>query len=174
MSSHCHVSTPVPAHHWGVFWWVSILKPCCLDKFCFESLLWGNFYFYLSTHCMQKTNTAFSYLFLKGQYKKAISSLHHLAALQGSHSPQQITGQGSLENQRALIQLATCHFALGEYRVRTTFHRLVLHRLALRFPFVFFLWIFSLACFQEGIKHKPGSSEKFHVSRGEELLFLVH
>ncbi|NWH60624.1 INT10 protein, partial [Geococcyx californianus] len=52
----------------------------------------------------------------QGQYKKAISSLHHLAALQGSHFPQQITGQGSLENQRALIQLATCHFALGEYR----------------------------------------------------------
>ncbi|PKK18607.1 integrator complex subunit 10 [Columba livia] len=52
----------------------------------------------------------------QGQYKKAISSLHHLAALQGSHSPQQMTGQGSLENQRALIQLATCHFALGEYR----------------------------------------------------------
>ncbi|RMC13935.1 hypothetical protein DUI87_09018 [Hirundo rustica rustica] len=52
----------------------------------------------------------------KGQYKKAISSLHHLAALQGSHSPQQMTGQGSLENQRALIQLASCHFALGEYR----------------------------------------------------------
>ncbi|XP_039919930.1 integrator complex subunit 10 isoform X3 [Hirundo rustica] len=52
----------------------------------------------------------------QGQYKKAISSLHHLAALQGSHSPQQMTGQGSLENQRALIQLASCHFALGEYR----------------------------------------------------------
>ncbi|KAF2980831.1 hypothetical protein EK904_011116, partial [Melospiza melodia maxima] len=52
----------------------------------------------------------------QGHYKKAISSLHHLAALQGSHSPQQITGQGSLENQRALIQLASCHFALGEYR----------------------------------------------------------
>ncbi|OXB54460.1 hypothetical protein ASZ78_016499 [Callipepla squamata] len=57
-----------------------------------------------------------SIFLFKGQYKKAISSLHHLAALQGSHSPQQITGQGSLENQRALIQLATCHFALGEYR----------------------------------------------------------
>ncbi|NXO22006.1 INT10 protein, partial [Cisticola juncidis] len=52
----------------------------------------------------------------QGQYKKAISSLHHLAALQGSHSSQQITGQGSLENQRAVIQLASCHFALGEYR----------------------------------------------------------
>ncbi|XP_053114734.1 integrator complex subunit 10 isoform X2 [Hemicordylus capensis] len=53
----------------------------------------------------------------QGQYKKAISSLLRLAALQGSHSHQQITGQGLLENQRALIQLATCHFALGEYRL---------------------------------------------------------
>ncbi|XP_060138239.1 integrator complex subunit 10 isoform X2 [Zootoca vivipara] len=53
----------------------------------------------------------------QGQYKKAIASLHHLSALQGSHSPQQILGQGSLENQRSLIQLATCHFALGEYRL---------------------------------------------------------
>lgn len=55
----------------------------------------------------------------KGQYKKAIASLHHLAALQGSLSQPQITGQGTLEHQRALIQLATCHFALGEYRVST-------------------------------------------------------
>ncbi|XP_052018037.1 integrator complex subunit 10 isoform X1 [Apodemus sylvaticus] len=53
----------------------------------------------------------------QGQYKKAISSLHHLAALQGSLSQPQITGQGTLEHQRALIQLATCHFALGEYRM---------------------------------------------------------
>ncbi|XP_033025092.1 integrator complex subunit 10 isoform X4 [Lacerta agilis] len=53
----------------------------------------------------------------QGQYKKAIASLHHLSALQGSHSPQQILGQGSLENHRSLIQLATCHFALGEYRL---------------------------------------------------------
>ncbi|XP_044303184.1 integrator complex subunit 10 isoform X1 [Varanus komodoensis] len=53
----------------------------------------------------------------QGQYKKAIASLHHLAALQGTHSQQQIMGQGSLENQRALIQLATCHFALGEYHL---------------------------------------------------------
>ncbi|XP_042328083.1 integrator complex subunit 10 isoform X1 [Sceloporus undulatus] len=53
----------------------------------------------------------------QGQYKKAIASLHHLAALQGSQPQQQIMGQGSLENQRALIQLATCHFALGEYHL---------------------------------------------------------
>ncbi|XP_070454770.1 integrator complex subunit 10 isoform X7 [Equus przewalskii] len=52
----------------------------------------------------------------QGQYKKAIASLHHLAALQGSLPQPQITGQGTLEHQRALIQLATCHFALGEYR----------------------------------------------------------
>ncbi|XP_012972643.1 integrator complex subunit 10 isoform X8 [Mesocricetus auratus] len=53
----------------------------------------------------------------QGQYKKAIASLHHLAALQGSLSQPQISGQGTLEHQRALIQLATCHFALGEYRM---------------------------------------------------------
>ncbi|XP_077008762.1 integrator complex subunit 10 isoform X1 [Tamandua tetradactyla] len=53
----------------------------------------------------------------QGQYKKAIASLHHLAALQGSLPQPQITGQGTLEHQRALIQLATCHFALGEYRM---------------------------------------------------------
>nr|XP_036870907.1 integrator complex subunit 10 isoform X9 [Manis javanica] len=53
----------------------------------------------------------------QGQYKKAVASLHHLAALQGSLPQPQITGQGTLEHQRALIQLATCHFALGEYRV---------------------------------------------------------
>ncbi|XP_023604537.1 integrator complex subunit 10 isoform X7 [Myotis lucifugus] len=52
-----------------------------------------------------------------GQYKKAIASLHHLAALQGSLPQPQLTGQGTLEHQRALIQLATCHFALGEYRM---------------------------------------------------------
>lgn len=43
--------------------------------------------------------------------------MHHLAALQGSLPQPQISGQGTLEHQRALIQLATCHFALGEYRV---------------------------------------------------------
>ncbi|XP_069872678.1 integrator complex subunit 10 isoform X8 [Dipodomys merriami] len=53
----------------------------------------------------------------QGQYKKAIASLHHLAALQGSLSQPQISGQGTLEHQRALIQLATCHLALGEYRM---------------------------------------------------------
>ncbi|XP_014342362.1 integrator complex subunit 10 isoform X1 [Latimeria chalumnae] len=50
----------------------------------------------------------------QGQYKKALTSLHHQAALQGSQ--QQVLGPGSLEQQRALIQMASCHFALGEYR----------------------------------------------------------
>uniref|UniRef100_A0A8C5LTD4 Integrator complex subunit 10 n=1 Tax=Leptobrachium leishanense TaxID=445787 RepID=A0A8C5LTD4_9ANUR len=54
----------------------------------------------------------------QGQHKKAISSLHHMAALQGPNSPtQQIISQGTLEQQRALIQLASCHFSLGEYRL---------------------------------------------------------
>ncbi|XP_019809058.1 integrator complex subunit 10 isoform X2 [Bos indicus] len=53
----------------------------------------------------------------QGQYKKAIASLHHLAALQGSLPQPQISGQGTLEHQRALIQLATCHFALGDYKM---------------------------------------------------------
>ncbi|XP_063311876.1 integrator complex subunit 10 isoform X1 [Pelobates fuscus] len=54
----------------------------------------------------------------QGQHKKGITSLHHMAALQGPHSPtQQIIGQGTLEQQRALIQLASCHFSLGEYRL---------------------------------------------------------
>ncbi|XP_054999708.1 integrator complex subunit 10 isoform X4 [Sorex araneus] len=54
----------------------------------------------------------------QGQYKKAVASLHRLVALQGSLPQPQMTGQGTLEHQRALIQLATCHFALGEYRLR--------------------------------------------------------
>ncbi|XP_043915384.1 integrator complex subunit 10 isoform X2 [Protopterus annectens] len=51
----------------------------------------------------------------QGQYKKAITSLHHLAALQGSQ--QQVSSPGSLEQHRALIQMASCHFAMGEYRL---------------------------------------------------------
>lgn len=43
--------------------------------------------------------------------KKAKTSLHHLAALQGSLShPQDPT---MLEHQRVLIQLAAFHFVLG-------------------------------------------------------------
>ncbi|XP_063732951.1 integrator complex subunit 10 isoform X1 [Eleginops maclovinus] len=54
----------------------------------------------------------------QGQYRKALSSLHQMAAMQqpqpGQQSP---SGQGSLEHHRALIQQASCHYALGEYRL---------------------------------------------------------
>ncbi|XP_077130337.1 integrator complex subunit 10 isoform X2 [Ranitomeya variabilis] len=54
----------------------------------------------------------------QGQHKKAINSLHLMAALQGPPSPtQQMMNQGNLEQQRSLIQLAACHFALGEYKL---------------------------------------------------------
>ncbi|KAM8910088.1 integrator complex subunit 10 isoform 2-T2 [Spinachia spinachia] len=54
----------------------------------------------------------------QAQYRKALSSLHQMAAVQqplpGQQSP---SGQGSLEHHRALIQQAFCHYALGEYRM---------------------------------------------------------
>nr|XP_015201443.1 PREDICTED: integrator complex subunit 10 isoform X1 [Lepisosteus oculatus] len=51
----------------------------------------------------------------QGQYRKAISSLHQLASFQAPQ--QQVSSQGSLEHLRALIQLASCHYTLGEYRM---------------------------------------------------------
>lgn len=58
--------------------------------------------------------------YLQGQYRKALSSLHQMASMQypqpGQQSP---SGQASLEHCRALIQQASCHYALGEYRVHT-------------------------------------------------------
>jgi len=54
----------------------------------------------------------------QGQYRKALSSLHQMATVQqpqpGQQSP---SGQTSLEHHRALIQQASCHYALGEYRM---------------------------------------------------------
>ncbi|KAM9849422.1 integrator complex subunit 10 [Aulostomus maculatus] len=54
----------------------------------------------------------------QGQYRRALSSLHQMAAVQqpqpGQQSP---SGQTSLEHHRALIQQASCHYALGEYRM---------------------------------------------------------
>uniref|UniRef100_A0A672J533 Integrator complex subunit 10 n=1 Tax=Salarias fasciatus TaxID=181472 RepID=A0A672J533_SALFA len=53
----------------------------------------------------------------QGQYRKALSSLHQMAAVQqpqpGQQSP---SGQVTLEHHRALIQQASCHYALGEYK----------------------------------------------------------
>ncbi|XP_077388748.1 integrator complex subunit 10 isoform X1 [Festucalex cinctus] len=54
----------------------------------------------------------------QGQYRKALSSLHQMAAVQQPQSGQQSpSGQTSLEHHRALIQQASCHYALGEYRL---------------------------------------------------------
>nr|XP_061792868.1 integrator complex subunit 10-like isoform X1 [Nerophis lumbriciformis] len=54
----------------------------------------------------------------QGQYRKALSSLHQMAAVQQPQSGQQSpSGQTSLEHHRALIQQASCHYALGEYRI---------------------------------------------------------
>ncbi|XP_035983388.1 integrator complex subunit 10 isoform X2 [Fundulus heteroclitus] len=54
----------------------------------------------------------------QGHYRKALSSLHQMAAVQQPQPAQQSpTGQASLEHHRALIQQASCHYALGEYRM---------------------------------------------------------
>ncbi|XP_067375534.1 integrator complex subunit 10 isoform X1 [Channa argus] len=54
----------------------------------------------------------------QGQYRKALSSLHQMAAVQQPQPEQQSpSGQTSLEHNRALIQQASCHYALGEYRM---------------------------------------------------------
>lgn len=59
-------------------------------------------------------------LCLQGQYRKALSSLHQMAAVQQPQPGQQSPSvQASLEHHRALIQQASCHYALGEYRVNT-------------------------------------------------------
>ncbi|XP_064190530.1 integrator complex subunit 10 isoform X3 [Anguilla rostrata] len=52
----------------------------------------------------------------QGQYRKALSSLHQLASFQ-LPPPGQMGSSGGLEHQRALIQLASCHYALGEHRL---------------------------------------------------------
>uniref|UniRef100_A0A1A8JP92 Integrator complex subunit 10 n=2 Tax=Nothobranchius kuhntae TaxID=321403 RepID=A0A1A8JP92_NOTKU len=54
----------------------------------------------------------------QGQYRKALSSLHQMAAVHQPQAGQQSpSGQASLEHHRALIQQASCHYALGEYRM---------------------------------------------------------
>ncbi|XP_062405720.1 integrator complex subunit 10 isoform X3 [Sardina pilchardus] len=52
----------------------------------------------------------------QGQYRKALSSLVQMASFQPQSSPTP-PGGGSLENHRALIQQASCHYALGEHRL---------------------------------------------------------
>ncbi|XP_029367787.1 integrator complex subunit 10 isoform X1 [Echeneis naucrates] len=54
----------------------------------------------------------------QGHYRKALSSLHQMVAvLQPQPGQQSPSGQASLEHHRALIQQASCHYALGEYRM---------------------------------------------------------
>ncbi|XP_068596316.1 integrator complex subunit 10 [Brachionichthys hirsutus] len=54
----------------------------------------------------------------QGQYRKALSSLHQMASVQQPQPGQQsASGQVSVEHHRALIQQASCHYALGEYRL---------------------------------------------------------
>uniref|UniRef100_A0A8C2HMN9 Integrator complex subunit 10 n=1 Tax=Cyprinus carpio TaxID=7962 RepID=A0A8C2HMN9_CYPCA len=57
----------------------------------------------------------------QGQYRKALSSLALMSSLQLQQNQNQIqnslSSSSSLETQRAIIQQASCHYALGEYRM---------------------------------------------------------
>uniref|UniRef100_A0A9J8DAH8 Integrator complex subunit 10 n=1 Tax=Cyprinus carpio carpio TaxID=630221 RepID=A0A9J8DAH8_CYPCA len=58
----------------------------------------------------------------QGQYRKALSSLALMSSLQLQQNQIQnsLSSSSSLETQRAIIQQASCHYALGEYRVTHT------------------------------------------------------
>ncbi|XP_052429846.1 integrator complex subunit 10 isoform X2 [Carassius gibelio] len=57
----------------------------------------------------------------QGQYRKALSSLGLMSSLQLQQNQNQnqnpLSSSSSLETQRAIIQQASCHYALGEYRM---------------------------------------------------------
>ncbi|XP_017565232.1 integrator complex subunit 10 isoform X2 [Pygocentrus nattereri] len=53
----------------------------------------------------------------QGQYRKALSSLVQMSALQPQQSQNSLTAASNLEMHRALIQQASCHYALGEHRL---------------------------------------------------------
>uniref|UniRef100_A0A4W4EEF2 Integrator complex subunit 10 n=1 Tax=Electrophorus electricus TaxID=8005 RepID=A0A4W4EEF2_ELEEL len=53
----------------------------------------------------------------QGQYRKALSSLVQMSSLQPQSS---LTAASNLETHRAVIQQASCHYALGEHRVTCT------------------------------------------------------
>uniref|UniRef100_A0A4W4EDM1 Integrator complex subunit 10 n=1 Tax=Electrophorus electricus TaxID=8005 RepID=A0A4W4EDM1_ELEEL len=50
----------------------------------------------------------------QGQYRKALSSLVQMSSLQPQSS---LTAASNLETHRAVIQQASCHYALGEHRL---------------------------------------------------------
>ncbi|KAM9413198.1 integrator complex subunit 10 isoform 1-T1 [Salvelinus alpinus] len=53
----------------------------------------------------------------QGHYRKALSSLLQMSGFQQPQPGQSSPGQGNLEHHRTLIQQASCHYALGEYRM---------------------------------------------------------
>ncbi|KAJ8015384.1 hypothetical protein DPEC_G00025570 [Dallia pectoralis] len=53
----------------------------------------------------------------QGQYRKALSSLLQMSVFQHPQSGLTSPGQSTLEHHRALIQQASCHYALGEFRM---------------------------------------------------------
>lgn len=53
----------------------------------------------------------------QGQYRKALSSLGLMSSLQQNQNQSSLSSSSSLETQRAIIQQASCHYALGEYRM---------------------------------------------------------
>ncbi|XP_067314219.1 integrator complex subunit 10 isoform X2 [Pseudorasbora parva] len=53
----------------------------------------------------------------QGQYRKALSSLALMSSLQLQQSQNSLSTSSNLETHRAIIQQASCHYALGEYRM---------------------------------------------------------
>ncbi|XP_007260378.1 integrator complex subunit 10 isoform X2 [Astyanax mexicanus] len=53
----------------------------------------------------------------QGHYRKALSSLVQLSALQPQQNQNSLSATSNLETHRALIQQASCHYALGEHRL---------------------------------------------------------
>lgn len=53
----------------------------------------------------------------QGQYRKALSSLAMMSSLQIQQSQNSPSAPASLETHRSVIQQASCHYALGEFRM---------------------------------------------------------
>ncbi|XP_051514424.1 integrator complex subunit 10 isoform X2 [Myxocyprinus asiaticus] len=53
----------------------------------------------------------------QGQYRKALSSLALMSSLQLQQNQNPLSATANLEIHRAVIQQASCHYALGEYRM---------------------------------------------------------
>lgn len=101
----------------------AFICPSVFFSFSFILLYWIKLNLIPVKKCSNLKMCVCMCVYLQGQYRKALSSLHQMAAVQqpqpGQQSP---SGQASLEHHRALIQQASCHYALGEYRVHTHTH----------------------------------------------------